>query len=138
MFLTILNLFVCLIMKYSLTFCFARVRKKRENKQKRSKKVEKSSSLCRDTIFICLDTKFKQAKGNMSQLTTECHNKAQTKLNGRRRNFVATKNFSITTLLKKIMKETVAKILYSVTTKIKTESKEAVSRQYNLCSNMTS
>ena len=131
MFLTILNLFVCLIMKYSLTFCFARVRKKRENKQKRSKKVEKSSSLCRDT-------KFKQAKGNMSQLTTECGNKAQTKLNGRRRNFVATKNFSITTLLKKIMKETVAKILYSVTTKIKTESKEAVSRQYNLCSNMTS
>ena len=42
------------------------------------------------------------------------------------------------TLLKKIIKETIAKILYSVMTKIKTESKEAVSRHDNLCRNIKS
>ena len=51
---------------------------------------------------------------------------------------MATENFSVATLLKKIMEETVAKILYFVATKIKTESKEAMSGQYNLCLNIKS
>ena len=44
----------------------------------------------------------------------------------------------VATLLKKIVKKTVATILDYVATTIKTESKEAVSRQYNLCRNIKS
>ena len=52
--------------------------------------------------------------------------------------YVAIKSFSVATLLKKIVKYTVATILYYVATNIKTESKEVVSRQYNLCRNIKS
>ena len=52
--------------------------------------------------------------------------------------YVAIKSFSVMTLLKKIVKKTVATILYFVVTKIKTESKEAVSRQFNSCRNIKS
>ena len=49
MFLKILDLFVCPIMEYSPTFCFASVSwKKRENMQKRSKKVE--------NVAVCVAT----------------------------------------------------------------------------------
>ena len=48
------------------------------------------------------------------------------------------KNFSVATLLKKIVKEIVVTILYSIATKIKTESKEVVAQQYNLCRNIKS
>ena len=49
-----------------------------------------------------------------------------------------TKSFYVATLLKKIVKKTVAKILDSVATTIKVESKEIVSRQYNFCRNIKS
>ena len=51
---------------------------------------------------------------------------------------MVTKYFSVATLLKRIIKETVATILYSVVAKIKKESKEAVSRQYNFYRNIKS
>ena len=74
MFLTISDMFLSQIMEYSPNLCFAGVNlKKRENKQKSGK----CSSLYRDIIFVCRDTKFKQDKGNMSQLATKCRNKAQ-------------------------------------------------------------
>ena len=49
-----------------------------------------------------------------------------------------TKIFYVVTLLKKIVKKTVATILDSVTTMIKAKSKGAVSRQYDLCRNIKS
>ena len=49
-----------------------------------------------------------------------------------------TKNFSVTTLSKRMIKETIMTILYYVATKIRIERKEAVSRQYNFCSNIKS
>ena len=101
--------------------------KREKISRKEAKKGGKCNNLCRDMIFVCRDTKFKQAKGTMSQLATKCRNKAQTELNGWKRNFVPTKSFSVATLLKKIVKKTVATILDSVTTMIKAESKEAVS-----------
>ena len=74
MFLTVSDIFLCQIMEYSPTLCFAGVNlKKKENKQK----SRKCSSLCRNIIFVCRDTKFKQDKGTMSQLATKCCNKAQ-------------------------------------------------------------
>ena len=54
----------------------------------------------------------------MSYPATKCRNKAQTELNGKREIYVATKSFSVTTLLKKIVKKTVATILYFVGTMI--------------------
>ena len=64
----------------------------------------------------------------MLQLVTKCRNKAQTELHGLKRNFFATKSFSVATVLKKIVKKTVVTILDYVATIIKAESKEAVSR----------
>ena len=108
--------------------------KREKTSRKEAKKGGKCNNLCHDMIFVCRDTKFKQVKGTMSQPATKCRNKAQTELNGWKRNFVAiksfsvaTKSFSVATLLKKIVKKTVATILDSVTTMIKAESKEAVS-----------
>ena len=103
-------------------FMFCRCYLKKNNKQKRRKKCGKCSSLCHDIIFLCRDTKFKQAKGTMSQPVTKCRN--------------AAKSFFVATLLKKIVKKTVATILDPVATMIKAESKGAVSRQYNLCRNI--
>ena len=51
---------------------------------------------------------------------------------------IVTNSFFFATLLKKIVKRTVATILDSVETTIKNESKEAVSRQYNFCRNIKS
>ena len=57
MFLTVSALFVCQIMEHSPTLCFAGVNlKKRENKQKTSKKKGNCSSLCHNIVFVCRDT----------------------------------------------------------------------------------
>ena len=63
----------------------------------------------------------------MSQPATKCRNKAQTELNGKREIYVATKSFSVMTLLKKIVKKIVVTIFDYVATMIKAESKEAMS-----------
>ena len=52
--------------------------------------------------------------------------------------YVATKIFSVATLVKKGVKKTVGTIRCSIVTKIKTESKEVVLQQYNLCRNIKS
>ena len=81
-------------MGYSPTLCFAcAILKKRENKQKRSKKVEKCSSLCRDINFVCRDTKFKQTKGTLSYLATKCRNKGSDRAQWHKRNLCCNKEF---------------------------------------------
>ena len=70
MFLTVSSLFVCQIMEHSPTLCFADVNwKRRENKQKRSKKMETAA------VFVA-----KKAKRTMLQPIAICRNKVQVKL----------------------------------------------------------
>ena len=103
----------------------------RENKQKRSKKVENAA--------ICVVTKFSyvatQNSSKQKELCLSQQLNVATKLRhnsmAKKEIYVAIKSFSVATLLKKIVKKTITTILYSVATKIKIESKEAMSRQYN-------
>ena len=74
-------------------FCRCYFKKIEKTSKKEAKKGGKSNSLCRDMIFVCRNTKFKQAKGTMSQPSTKCSNKAQTELNGWKGNFIASKSF---------------------------------------------
>ena len=60
---------VCLIGTSGGEHC---AKKQAEKKQKGGK----YSSLCRDIIFVCRDTKFKHAKVTMSHPTTKCLNQA--------------------------------------------------------------
>ena len=102
---------------------------RREAKKKKKK----------ENAAVCVTTQ------NSSRPKELCHNQQLNVVTKLRHNsiaereiYVAIKSFSVATLLKKIVKKTVATILYSVAKKIKIESKEAVSRQYNFCHNIKS
>ena len=58
-------------------FCMYYLKKERKQVEKKQKRWKMQQSL-RDIIFVCRDTKFKQAEGTMSQPATKCRNKAQT------------------------------------------------------------
>ena len=62
-------------MEYSSTLCFAGIIEKRENPSRKEEKRGQNNSLCRNTTFISHDTKFKQAKGTMSQPSNLCRSK---------------------------------------------------------------
>ena len=69
-------------MEYSSTLCFAGnySKKKKKNPSIKEPKRRKCSSLYHDISFVCHDTKFKQAKGTMSQPVNLCHNKDYSEL----------------------------------------------------------
>ena len=46
--------------------CYLKKKKKEKTSRKEAQKGGKCNSLCRDIIFVCRDTKFKQAKETMS------------------------------------------------------------------------
>ena len=63
-------------------FCRFYAKKERKQVENNKKNGGKYSSSCCDTVFVCRDTKFRQAKGTILQPATKCRNKAQTELNG--------------------------------------------------------
>ena len=101
------------------------IEKGEKTSKKKKRKLEQS--LLRHS-FCMSRHNFKQAKRTMSQLATKCHNKAQAELKAERV-VMSRQSFYVATLLKKIVKKTVA-------TMIKAERKGVVSRQYFLCRNI--
>ena len=56
-------------------FVLQAIIEKAENPSIKEAKRRQNSSLCHDTTFICHDTKFKHAKGTMSQPANLCRSK---------------------------------------------------------------
>ena len=98
---------------------------KKERKQTKMWKMQQSLSR---HDFRMSQHKIQEGQRNYVAASNKMSQQSSDRTPWLKKKFCSTKSFSITTLLKKIVKKTVATILDSVVTTIKVEIKEAVSR----------